>query len=114
MDAESLDRQLSEALVSHEALRQMVDAEIYGAATSMSWLQKRLTILYQVSASGRPVKVHSSAGVEILATLSELDRWCEQTFRDAHACFFAKPQSDPRPWYLSPPYHEDIDPTASS
>src|SRR5262245_6928909 len=99
MDAESLDRELGEGRVSAEVLHRLLEAEGYGAATTMSWLAKRLRILYQVATSGREIEVHARNGVRRMATLGEFDAWCASWFPEAHACFFTEKPTDPRPWF---------------
>ena len=87
MDMHALDEQLRQGLISQEGLKQLIDAEIYGTATPMQWLEKRLRAIQEVVASGRQVTVHAQNQRVVLANQAEFEAWCARTLPDAYSCF---------------------------
>jgi len=52
-----LDSEIANGYVSIDSLKEFRDAEIYGTATPMQWLEKRLRILEKLNKEGRGLRV---------------------------------------------------------
>jgi hypothetical protein len=90
MDTIALDRELATGKVSSDALKQLWDAECYGTATPMQWLEKRLKILENFAVSGKAIEVSAKSGPIKISNLEDFHEWCQSSFPDAYACFYAK------------------------
>src|SRR4051812_11361391 len=82
--------ELKAGKVSEEGFKQLWDAECYGQAAFMTFLEKCLRTLEEIVKEGRQLEVYSTAthAMSILRTEPEFLDWCRQEFRDAYACFF--------------------------
>jgi hypothetical protein len=87
VDMAGLDDELCQGLVSAEGLRKLIDAEIYGTATPMQWLEKRLHLIESVIQSGRPVTVDAGSQAITLGNWEQYAAWCAKTLPDAYSCF---------------------------
>lgn len=90
MDIKVLDAELSKGLVSEEGLKELLEAELYGTATPMHWLEKRLRVIEGAIESGRQVVVHHQGKQTKLASRAQYESWCAQMLPDAYSCFVKK------------------------
>jgi hypothetical protein len=90
MDIIVLDHELASGKVSLEAFKALWEAECYGTATPMQWLEARLLILEHAAISGKSIKVTTPSSSFVLEGKEQFYVWCKASFRDAYACFFEK------------------------
>ena len=90
MDIIVLDKELAAGKVSTEAFKALCDAECYGTATPMHWLEARLLVLEQAANSGIPIQVSTQYSSQVLESKEQYYEWCKSSFKDAYACFFEK------------------------
>ncbi|WP_026972710.1 hypothetical protein [Aliagarivorans marinus] len=89
MQTEDLDNDLLSGVISQESYKKLLEAEVYGTATPMQWLEKRLLLILSAVNSG--VVVSFDTGIESgqIETSEEFSVWCEKYFPDAYHSFIA-------------------------
>ena len=81
-----LDKELKRGTVTLDALEQLYEAEVYGTATPMRWLEKRLKILENLLDAGNTVVIEK--GNLTIQSTGEFHEWCKNNLPDAYECFF--------------------------
>jgi urease accessory protein UreE len=74
--------------MSRNTFQQLRDAEIYGTATPMQWLEKRLKVMEKTLKKGKEIGLETEEGIQVLRSQSDFYIWCQENFPDAYACFF--------------------------
>lgn len=82
-----VDQELQSGRISVAGFKAMRDAEIYGTATPMQWLEKRLLMIDTVLSSGRSVTFDTGSAQGQLCNAEEFYSWCEQHLPVAFECF---------------------------
>ena len=83
-----MDDELRKGIVSPESFKQLMDAEIYGAATTLGWLETRLKILTDVINSGYSVYYNTGRNNGQIKNMAMFNDWCNKYFPDVYTCFF--------------------------
>ncbi|WP_157050524.1 hypothetical protein [Herbaspirillum rhizosphaerae] len=89
MSNSELDSEIANGYVSAASLKEFRDAEIYGTAAPMQWLEKRLRVLEKLITEGQSLKVYDGTTYMVIQEKSEFYRWSENVFPDASRCFSA-------------------------
>ena len=89
MTAFDLDKKLRAGNVCADSFKQLEDAEIYGTATPMQWLEKRLRLIAKVARSEHVINFDTGRESGEFQGIEEFNNWCQKYFPDAYACFFA-------------------------
>ncbi len=76
MEISVLDEQLKSGVISPEGYKQLLDAEVYGTATPMQWLGKRLVIVQSAINSGVSISFNTGSETGKLETAESFNDWC--------------------------------------
>lgn len=87
MENSALDNELQSGVISPEGFKKLLDAEIYGTATPMQWLEKRLLIISSVLTSGSSVYFNTGLETGKLDTQKSFAAWCKKHLPDSYKCF---------------------------
>lgn len=89
METEDLDNELLSGAISPVIYKKLLEAEIYGTATPMQWLEKRLLVILSVINSGEMLSFDIGNESGQIQTLEGFKVWCKRHFPDAYSCFIA-------------------------
>ncbi len=84
-----LDTKLRMGNICETSFKQLEDAEIYGTAAPMQWLEKRLHLVAKVARSGRVISFDTGRTSGEFQGIEEFNNWCKKYFPDAYSCFFS-------------------------
>ena len=87
MENLELDNELSSGVISPKGFEKLLDAEIYGTASPMQWLESRLLIIVTVLKSGASIYFNTGKETGKLESIEEFSIWCKKHFPDAYKCF---------------------------
>lgn len=90
MTNSKLDSEIENGYVSIASLKEFRGAEIYGTASPMQWLEKRLRILEKLNEEGRRLRVYDGTTYIVIQEESEFYKWCAIVLPDAYKSFFAE------------------------
>jgi hypothetical protein len=82
-----LDNELKSGVISPEGFRKLLDAEVYGTATPMQWLEKRLLIIVETLKSDASIYYNTGQETGKLDSIESFAKWCSKKLPDAYKCF---------------------------
>lgn len=80
-----ISKELRAGYVSKSAFRTLLDAEGYGAASSMGALHSWLEELIHATRCNRPIDIEGDC---IIRSQAELLRWIKKHFPVAYSCYY--------------------------
>ena len=87
MENLELDKELLSGVISPKGFEKLLDAEIYGTASPMQWLESRLLTILTVLNSGSSVYFNTGKETGKLESRESFSIWCKKHFPDAYSCF---------------------------
>jgi hypothetical protein len=86
------EREMRSGKLSPSTYRRLLDAEIYGAASSMGHLETQLYRLKAMLSSGGFTVTNSVGKTQKISTKEQFYDWVSHNFPDAYKCFFEYPR----------------------
>lgn len=84
------ERDMRTGKLTPSTYRRLLDAEIYGAASSMGFLSNELHRLKARLSSGGFTVTSNAGQTQRIATKEQFDDWVSHSFPDAYKCFFKR------------------------
>ncbi|HHG3486971.1 TPA: hypothetical protein ACPVZC_003105 [Vibrio parahaemolyticus] len=82
----TIDEQIEQGVVNSDGFNQLIGAEVYGAATPLQWLSKRLNRIRTLIKGGMKFSYDTGFEAAEISTIDEFENWCRKYFPEGYQC----------------------------